>query len=1553
MPGKVTNAQVASAKFSVDKFREAVNYVNPKNKGYVRFEPDGNGGVKLAKINNKIDILVNWRTNIDSAKNQAMREKFADSMTSALKWADKATVEKLANSITTQQRGSHKGEARTDALSRKEMQTAFKTYDDMMNTSWGRKQMIDNLLKDTAARCGILATKDAVDQLRAKFLLGAGDIESYFCLLEETEGVAVGQPGHMKIDETTFMARLHALELKCDDAVKRATVDNAMRMQAERVLSPNVSGNDFGLQLTQADKAAIRGALHHFLVQKGLAPQNDDGGIVGTGGMIFNAFMEKVLPELFKKSVENVRAAGPDADKQLMMDANFSFDAILDEAEKFMIGARDYLNSADGQEAVKTGDGKFDAIIAGARQVTDKHKDNTLVSQMQKIGLKIADVTNLNAAQAGEIVNDMKGSIDGFKAAGRLGVFVQNFLAERGIGEEVPAEEVKNAVVGTTLDAIIEDGQKLVFAAKIQHGAAQKDLVTGEKKQIDTGMGDYFYEMEKAIGEIAADGKKAADKALVSKLLTYTLSNIANRKVELLTAGVGNTLHVDEAGAKEDKEQVKATADAYFKFEAGVEKKLKGALNAYDKLARALLKKGLVTQDMYNNLVQSAATKIAAAHKAALTEFFMKSPVTDADAGAKELNRILKAKLADASAEFDNDLAIAAFSKSFGGVAKSKLLNTDERVADAMAQNGLADAKLGVPGIIDDKTALARLANGDLRRLWTKTLAAHLKNVKKVDGYNTITDEFVAKVQSDFNKKAAALVKTAAAGIQKFLSECEGVLKSELNSYIDEGRGVFKGYKTCENPITKDEQKKLVDEMTAEILRFRTTALRKNIDEILASPESFEKKDVKALAMGVVDDFKTGGAERTVNGLLKIAEERKASVDNFLKSTADVNAVEQTVSTSGVFAKGGALADAGEWEKNALVSKARNSVEARMNAMPLVYASSDKSAIASKAVNEMNAAVEKPAKAWAKFRTEFLKKAAAIDANYSSLGEKNIAAKHDWVLGELAARQDFDKLDMKLALGYYENQLKSELDFRIDKVKTSFAEYAAKVEKVYARAMKELRNECESVLPVLDMYATAETREYFKTTIIPKKMQMLEFEIYRNPDNFDGAKLDERCDEVEKSFYQVSLAVFREHSLTTDSDYEKLITRAGAGVLRNDKVETAAAVADLKTWVSSSEGKELRIASEKAMLDHIVDFGASFDPKNPAAFRPDAPGGAVDKFHAAAKDVLKAHTAQMLYSAFDNTKVGEARDAFARWLDSHALSKYADYRKTTATERIMAKFAERIESLQKTALETEECEPILTPAFIAVIDQIIDSDGMTAMLSEWKAKALEELSSRYLKANDDDSAYMFDPNHPANANATSNVIEAAKRNRDEVLSVLSVKISAVAGGLVSLGGIDEMREAIGKIDMNAIIVEVNDEVNLVVDECFRRYQIEQVSNGLVQKYTHSFERQLVKNAVGEDAAHHFPEGFVDLIGNAKLSEKVRNAKGLHDAVNHLTAAINTYLGEALKHCREKCVDTYTLERIFADFAATLIGEVMKDKATWDKVLKPAFKAAVKELDKLG
>lgn len=1544
MSGKVTNAQINTTTINVDEFRKAVNYQNPKNKGYVRFEPDGKGGVKLAKINNKIDMFLSWRTNIDADKNRAMREKFVAALTTSLKWADQTKVDKIAMAITQFTKGENKGKVRTDALSRKELQAAFKSYDKLMNTTGGRQDMINRLLENTAERCGLVATDNAVQELKHRFFPQGEDWKVLMDMQDSNPDIEIGQPGHMKMDELAFKSKLHALELKCENAVKRAKIENLMRAQADAFVGAGAINNDFGLHLSIDEKAQLRGALLHFLNQKGLVPQNEDGGIVGTGGMVFEAFIDNVLPELFKKNVTNIREAGDNADAQLQMEANFSFDAIMEEAEKFMVGARDYINNPPKADVHLTGNAQIDGIIQGGRQLVTGAQNTAKAGYMQTGLQNAVDGSNMTNAEAGKIMADMKKGIGGFEADGLLRTYTQKFLAERGIGEEIKPSEEKNAALHNTLQSILDTTMKVGIAAKLQHGSAK--IVDGKKEAIDSGMGGYVKDMEEAIGEIAS-GKDGLDKTLMGKLFSCTLANIASRKVELVANGVGNKPQIDKASEAEDRKLLESTAKAYVDFEKKAPKAISGAEKAFEKVAKTALKKGLVTQDQFNEIVQRSSAKFANAHKAALHEFFLKSPVEDAAEGTKMLQRILKAKIGEANAELNNDLNVMSLGRTIGVQLQRKLLSVEERIKDALAQPGLDEVKVGRQGIIDEQVARARLAAGPLKRLYTQTVAAHLKSIKTIDGHRTLTDKVVNDIVKDFNSKAASLLKSVSESETKYLKECSDILKEDIKNNIENEAGAFKGYMTGPAPITDKEKKDLMQNLADETLRYKASAMRGDVGEIIDAPESFAKKDVKALAKKTIEDFVTGGPEKTMIGLVKVVEDRTKMVTDFLKSD-DMVSVDSKIDNNGVFGKGGALENAGPNEKGFFINKARKTVKARMEAMPLVYATGDKEALVGRVVAESLQAAEKSVKAVAGFRKDFLKQCKAIEADFAGMGEQKLNGCRDWVLMELMANAKDGKLDLTKALAYYRNFLQGELNYQVGKIRTSFSEYVAKVDKALEAVKAKFNAMVGEDLEFNKDNMTAEAFQHLTDNVIPAYLKNLETAVYRNPDDFAPEKLAAFEKNLKENFITPLYLLFDDLSTKTDDGLRKFVKMIGAGVLLNSETEKNAAFSTLKTWLASTEGHQKLVACEKALLDHLLEFGSSYNFGYPEMFAPKYPGNPVAEFRFAARDLLRMHTAQMLYVAFDNDNVGEAMKVFENWVDSHALSRYADYRNTTAKDKIMQKFNERVKFLQEAALKGAANEPILTPSFITLIDHIIDSTGVEAMIGEWKSKAMEELQNRYLK-KDDEIGYIFDPDHPRTKAAGECAIETAKENRDQILTALSSCISSIAGKFDSRGGLDEVREAIFKIDMKTIIQGVNDEVNFIVEECNRRYAVEEEINKLYSTLCHSIERQFVRDAVGEELSRFFPEGLNDL-----LSTKVGMDKKVIEAVGKVKSAIINYLADGIQVCRKEDFAPENVGKQLMADAAYCVDDVKKDEV-WKGtlfskgVLPTALKNAAREL----
>jgi len=159
-----------------------------------------------------------------------------------------------------------------------------------------------------------------------------------------------------------------------------------------------------------------------------------------------------------------------------------------------------------------------------------------------------------------------------------------------------------------------------------------------------------------------------------------------------------------------------------------------------------------------------------------------------------------------------------------------------------------------------------------------------------------------------------------------------------------------------------------------------------------------------------------------------------------------------------------------------------------------------------------------------------------------------------------------------------------------------------------------------------------------------------------------------------------------------------------------------------------------------------------------------------------------------------------------------------------------------------------------------------------------------------------------------------------------ILTLLGSRVSAIAGELDAAEGLDKVREAISKIDMAAIIGEVNDEVNECVEKCVRRYNVEEQLNRLYGTYAHSIERQLVKDAVGEEKAALFPKGLSDL-----LTTKIGADSEVVKAVGTVKRAIATYLGEAQQRCRDNDIDPNLVGKQLESYALACIETIEKDK----------------------
>ena len=271
----------------------------------------------------------------------------------------------------------------------------------------------------------------------------------------------------------------------------------------------------------------------------------------------------------------------------------------------------------------------------------------------------------------------------------------------------------------------------------------------------------------------------------------------------------------------------------------------------------------------------------------------------------------------------------------------------------------------------------------------------------------------------------------------------------------------------------------------------------------------------------------------------------------------------------------------------------------------------------------------------------------------------------------------------------------------------------------------------------------------------------------------------------------------------------------------------------------------MQVNSEKALLDHLLDNHQDYKGRSTSMdFVPAAEGNATAKFRSAARDLLRTHTVQLLYTAFDNSKVEEAKVVFERWLDSHAIEKFGGWHGSKARESIMKMFLERVKSLQTGALDGQENEPILTPAFIQKVDREIDSAGAQALLSDWKDKQMEywigQLSQR-------DEWKVFNLADPGYANLTPSQKTAVAQNNRDIIDALSLALTSVGAAADGTAGIDATRAALEALDMDAIKAKINTDVMTFLEKGTRRFNLASGAFDTIQKYSHSIERALIRN----------------------------------------------------------------------------------------------------------
>ena len=266
MSKNITAQQLAGNQktYGIDEFRNMVNYTNTTNKGYVRFRLTSEG-LKLEKINNKIDFPLSWRSNVSAAHNMSIRAKFLSAMENDLRYMGDA-----GNTIRNLIINPKKTDGTLDvgkALSRRDIKDVFEKFDEQFNNGVGRQVILNNFMKAAKAECGFNGTNDDFAQYYLRTdEHGIGHRFTDF--IDSKENYANLPPSERMVkSEIEFRSLLHQLENLVDDAKMRLQTENKLKSIATACAKNN---GDFGMVISDQDLSVVRSSLVKLLNKAGV-----------------------------------------------------------------------------------------------------------------------------------------------------------------------------------------------------------------------------------------------------------------------------------------------------------------------------------------------------------------------------------------------------------------------------------------------------------------------------------------------------------------------------------------------------------------------------------------------------------------------------------------------------------------------------------------------------------------------------------------------------------------------------------------------------------------------------------------------------------------------------------------------------------------------------------------------------------------------------------------------------------------------------------------------------------------------------------------------------------------------------------------------------------------------------------------------------------------------------------------------------------------------------------------------------------------------------------
>ena len=1360
MSKNITVQQLAGNQktYGIDEFRNMVNYTNTTNKGYVRFRLTSEG-LKLEKINNKIDFPLSWRSNVSAAHNMAIRTKFLQAMENDLKYMGDAGTT-IRNLIITPKKTDGTLDA-GKALSRRDIKAVFEKFDAQFNNGVGRQVILNNFMKAAKAVCGFNGTNDDF----AQYYLRTDDhgIDHRFTEFIDSKADYANLPPSERMvkSEIEFRRLLHQLENLVDDAKMRLQTENKLKSIATACAKNN---GDFGMVISDQDLSVVRSSLVKLLNKAGVEDVDLGFGHKNAG---LEMFLKNVLPVVVRQGVENLREL-PDMNDQAsveqVLDAEFNIDRIFTLAKEFIEGAKKAV--AEPAPDGKSGNAAVDALKELTKNVSKKAKEAAVLMRAREVF-----VLNMHGAngQNMQLAHQVANMTDDFIIEAKLDLFTATFIKDKFVKV---ADQVEMPDENAYLQKANECINKIRVAGQLNFGERwKKDPNAKVDANLKLKAGGNAQKFLKEVSDrtVALVNEKGGGVPMYENLMSRTLPAILNQKISnSVKSGGAARVNIDEQAYDDVMARLKTTRDIYCTFRDGKGAVLmEKAISSFTRQIDRLLKKNNIDAQTYNTLLADFTNRIKGGMKRAVEKFFeLTPPHTNSDPkevekdGLRHLENFFNEEKGEVLADMRQRISTYVITRGFGGEVRNKLLNQlDERVNECAAKLKANGVELKFQ---DEGTTLTTA----LTKLYYKVLADQCDS-KKIAG-KALDDAFVTKVTNAFYTAAKELVNSTNKLADVLDRDMKLMITTATNRLFEkeepeDPEPLCSEYKPAvgkEGGITKDEYKATKESMENDL----AVTLQTKVDELknnfLRNPEAYSKKNVGDFK-SASDLFPNVGKDGlyTEDSILRMQlntiNKKITAVQGWINANGangepkleDTLAADEKARIKAKYESEGPDKKIPANEISNIVERAVKEVLATADKYPLSYATGDKAKFLDRVNKQVQALVDKHVQAYETFREQFVKDAQPILDKYvdalkteTKSGRQVAEEKMLQVLDSISSEKEVPKI--KGFATAFDGMLKKLVDEKIDMKMDAFLVYSKKVTSAYEKCMPVFTEAVmkfarEKLLPT-KIGADEADIAFLQNKLLPVLREKFEEEIQKSGEKYDDPyngrnaialselKAESFIDDMVFSIGNMNLANPESDGLLMTLDKVGLMSLFSA-----DEATIGAMHKTIATWTGNEGVKKLMSETRQAEMT-LVAYGKDSQRAEAAAARTK-----IAEFQNALRAALLGIKTEVLEKNFKINEVAPAFDIFKLWLKQYELPDLTVYTldagKISLEKAAENHFKERIAKVQKMIAENpDSAEPLLSAAYLKEFTGYLNKLGRNVILAALMEKLLNEKTHKVI-----------------------------------------------------------------------------------------------------------------------------------------------------------------------------------------------------------------------------